>query len=177
VQAYLLTNRRGAKMKQNDVLMKKWCFGTGRSKVREEAVMNENGELQTYRTYPKYRTIVFKVEKATKKGNQWHVEGKQYSSLNGKPKTTKLVLNEKAGLYRVDGQKRPFLQIENPGQLTEEGLPPVGSLITVNKKHAIVTAVGRNELTVFVNNKIQKIACRPGTIKWHSDKILASAVK
>ena len=63
-------------MQVNDILMKKWCFGMGRSKVREEATMGANGELQTFRTYPKYRTIVFKVEKATKKGNQWHVEGK-----------------------------------------------------------------------------------------------------
>ena len=86
------------------------------------------------------------------------------------------MLNEQRGLYTAPGQKRPFLQIQDPGLLTEEGIPPVGSLITVNKKHAIVTAVGRNELTVFVNNKIQKIACRPGTIKWHSDKILASAI-
>ena len=164
-------------MKADDILMKKWCFGLGRSKAREEAIVNENGELQTYRTYPKYRTIIFKVEKATKKNKQWHVEGKQYSSLNGKPKTTKLILEEKHGVFRAPGQKRPFFQIENPGQLTEEGFPPVGSLITVNKKHAIVTAVGRNELTIFVNNKMQKITCRPGTIKWHSDKILASAVK
>ena len=167
-------------MQVNDILMKKWCFGMGRSKVREEAAMGANGELQTFRTYPKYRTIVFKVEKATKKGNQWHVEGKQYSSLNGKPKTTKLVLDEKkVGKYKwfsVPGQKRPFLQIENPGTLTEEGLPPVGSLITINKKHAIVTAVGRNELTVFTNNKMQTITCKPGTIKWHSDKILTSIV-
>jgi len=164
-------------MKADDILMKKWCFGLGRSKAREEAIVNDNGELQTYRTYPKYRTIIFKVEKATKKNKQWHVEGKQYSSLNGEPKATKLILDEKHGVFRVPGQKRPFFQIENPGQLTEEGLPPVGSLITVNKKHAIVTAVGRNELTIFVNNKMQKITCRPGTIKWHSDKILASAVK
>jgi len=163
-------------MQPNDILLKKWCFGTGRSRVREEAVMNEKGELETFRTYPKYRTIVFKVEKATKKNGQWHVEGKQYSSLNGTPKTTTLILDEKDGLYRAAGQKRPFLQIQDPGLLTEEGIPPVGSLITVNKKHAIVTAVGRNELTVFVNNKIQKITCRPGTIKWHSDKILASAI-
>jgi len=165
-------------MQANDILMKKWCFGTGRGKVkaREEAHMNTSGELETYRTYPRYRTIVFKVEKATKKGKQWHVEGKQYSSLNGKPKATKLVLNEKNGLLFAPNQKRPFLQIQNPGMLTEEGLPPVGSLITVNKKHAIVTAVGRNELTVFVNNKMQTITCRPGTIKWHSDKILASVV-
>ena len=170
-------------MQVNDILMKKWCFGLGRGKVkgREEAIMNQQGELQTYVTYPKYRTIVFKVEKATKKGKQWHVEGIQYSSLNGKPKTTKLVLDEKQighyKLFKVPGQKRPFLKIENPGALTEEGLPPVGSLITVNKKHAIVTAVGRNELTIFVNNKIQKITCKPGTIKWHSDKILASVIK
>jgi len=166
-------------MKPNDFLLKKWCFGLGRgkTKAREEAVMNTQGELEVYRTYPKYRTIVFKVSKAIKKGNQWHVEGEQYSSLNGKPKTTKLVLDEKRGLYMVPGQKRPFFQIEDPGSLTEKGLPPVGSLIIVNKKHAIVTAVGRNELTVFVNNKLQKITCKPGTIKWHSDKILASLAK
>lgn len=163
--------------------MKKWCFGMGRAKVkaREEAVMNESGELQTYFTYPKYRTIIFKVEKVIKKNKQWHVEGKQYSSLNGKPKTTKLVLDEKQvghyKLFKVSGQKRPFLKIENPGELTEKGLPPVGSLITVNRKHAIVTAVGRNELTIFVNNKLQTITCKPGTIKWHSDKILASVIK
>jgi len=169
-------------MQANDILMKKWCFGTGRGKVkgREEAIMNKNGELETYRTYPKYRTIVFKVEKATKKDNQWHVEGKQYSSLNGEPKKAKLVLNEKTmGRYTwftVTGQKRPFLKIENPGQLTEKGLPPVGSLITVDKKHAIVTAVGRNQLTVFTKGKLQTITCKPGTIQWHSDKILASVV-
>tara|TARA_R110002110_G_scaffold55554_1_gene158457 strand:- start:2739 stop:3233 length:495 start_codon:yes stop_codon:yes gene_type:complete len=164
-------------MQANDFLLKKWCFGTGRSKARDEATVNTNGELQTYRTYPKYRTIVFKVEKATKKGKQWTVEGKQYSSLNGMPKQTTLNLLEKNGAYYVPKQKRPFLRIQNPGLITEDGLPPVGSLITVNKKHAIVTAVGRNELTVFVNNKLQTITCRPGTIKWHSDKILAGAVK
>jgi len=77
----------------------------------------------------------------------------------------------------VAGQKRPFLKIEKPTALTEKGLPPVGSLITVNKKHAIVTEVGRNELTVWVNNKLQTIVCKPGTVKWHSDKILMNAVK
>ena len=164
--------------------MKKWCFGMGRfknNKGREEAAMNANGELETYRTYPKYRTIVFKVLKVEKKEEQWHVEGEQYSSLTGNPKKTKLVLDEKTmGQYKwfiAPGQKRPFLKIENPGDLTEEGLPPVGSLITVNKKHAIVTAVGRNQLTVFVNNKLQTIACKPGSIRWHSDKILTSLMK
>jgi hypothetical protein len=155
--------------------MKKWCFGMGRAQVkgREEAVMNNKGELQTYVTYPKYRTIVFKVLKAEKKNGQWFVEGDKYSSLNAKPKRAKLVLNEKKGVLYVAGQKRPFLRMGDM-TVTEEGIPPVGSLITVDKKHAIVTSVGRNELTVYVNNQFKTVACRPGTIKWHSDKILAS---
>ena len=56
--------------------------------------------------------------------------------------------------------------------VTEEGMPPVGSLITIDKKHAIVTAVGRNQLTVFVKGEVKTIAFKPGTIRWHSDKIL-----
>ena len=92
-------------MQANDILMKKWCFGMGRSKVREEAVMDANGELQTYRTYPKYRTIVFKIEKAEKKKDQWTIEGVQYSSLNGKPKKTTLNLFEKNGLLYAPNQK------------------------------------------------------------------------
>tara|TARA_R110000824_G_scaffold67377_9_gene174623 strand:+ start:6997 stop:7503 length:507 start_codon:yes stop_codon:yes gene_type:complete len=166
-------------MKQNDYLMKKWCFGfsRGKAKAREEAAMNANGELQTYRTYPKYRTIVFKVEKATLKDNQWTVEGTQYASLTGKPKKTKLVLTEKKGLLYAPNQKRPFLRIQDPGLLTEDGIPPVGSLITVDKKHAIVTAVERNQLTVFVNGQVKTVVCRPGQIRWHSDKVLISAVE
>ena len=146
-------------MNCGDVLMKKWCFGTGRAKVkgREEAVMNNNGELQTYVTYPKYRTIVFKILSAEKKNDQWHVEGEQYSSLSAPPKKTNLVLNEKKGVLYVAGQKRPFLKM---GDMTV--------------KHAIVTSVGRNELTVYVKGQFKTVACRPGTIKWHSDKILAS---
>jgi hypothetical protein len=164
-------------MQANDVLMKKWCFGFGRSKARTEATMNNQGELQTYNSFPKYRTIVFKVSQARKQGKQWLVEGDQYSSLNGKPKKTTLVLTEKNGLLFAPNQKRPFLRMRNAAAPTEKGLPPVGSLITVDKKHAIVTEVGRNELTVFVRGKLQKIACKPGTIRWHSDKILAAAVK
>ena len=165
-------------MKTNDVLMKKWCFGMGRAQVkgRQEATMNNKGELQTYVSYPKYRTIVFKVLKVEKKNGQWLVEGEQYSSLNAKPKKKKLVLNEKKGVLYVAGQKRPFLKMGDM-TITEKGIPPVGSLITVDKKHAIVTSVGRNELTVYVNNKFKTVACRPGTIKWHSDKILANAIK
>ena len=165
-------------MKANDFLMKKWCFGMGRGRVkaREEAVQ-VNGELQTYRTYPKYRTIIFKVTSAKKTGNNWLVEGVQYSSLNGKPKTTKLSLVEKNGLLYAHNQKRPFLRIQDPGMLTESGLPPVGSLISIDKKHAIVTEVGRNELTVFVNGALKTVTCKPGTIKWFSDKILKNVCK
>ena len=164
-------------MNVGDVLMKKWCFGTGRSKVREEAAMNASGEVQTYRTYPKYRTIVFKVNEASKKGKTWTVTGKQYSSLKGEGKETTLVLMEQNGCFYNKGQKRPFLKMQNPNIPITSGLPPVGSLISVDKKHAIVTAVGRNELTIFVNNKMETIKFKPGNIKWHSDKILASAVE
>jgi hypothetical protein len=161
-------------VKTNDIIMKKWCFGMGRSKVREEAKMNKGGELETFRTYPKYRTIVFKVGEVTKKGNNYSVKGKQYSSLKGEPKEVTLTLREKNGAYYVAGQKKPFFKVQDPNLIVENGLPPVGSLIVVDKKHAIVTKVGRNELTVWLNNNYKTITCKPGTIKWHSDKILAS---
>jgi hypothetical protein len=61
--------------------------------------------------------------------------------------------------------------------VSEEGFPPAGSLITVNKKHAIVTKVGRNELTIYVEGQLKKIVCLPGQIKWRSDKILKAVVK
>ena len=163
-------------MQKNDVLMKKWCFGTGRSKVREEAVMNTSGEVQTYRTYPKYRTIVFKVNEASKKGKTWTVTGKQYSSLKGEGKETTLVLMEQNGCFYNKGQKRPFLKMQNPNIPITSGLPPVGSLISVDKKHAIVTEVARNSLTVWVNNTFKTLTCKPGTIKWFSDKVLLSAM-
>ena len=164
-------------MKTGDILMKKWCFGMGRSKAREEAVQGANGELQTYRTYPKYRTIVFKVEKATKKGSKWTVEGKQYASLNAKPKNVKLTLDDKSGLFYADKQKKPYLKMQNPSIPIDSGLPPVGSLISVNKKHAIVTEVGRNSLKVYVEGALKEITCRPGTVKWFSDKVLLSAME
>jgi len=165
-------------MKTNDYLMKKWCFGFGRGKTkgREEGGMNANGELQTFRSYPKYRTIVFRVDKAEKKGTDWHIEGTQFASLTAEPKKKKMVLTEKNGNLYVAGQKRPFLRIQDPGIVTEEGIPPVGSLITVDKKHAIVMSVERNQLTVFVNGRSKTIVCRPGQIRWHSDKVLAHAV-
>lgn len=163
-------------MNVGDVLMKKWCFGTGRGKVREEAGMSANGELVTYRTYPKYRTIVFKVNEVSKKGKTWTVTGEQYSSLKGKGKKTTLVLTEKDGCYYPKGQKRPFLKMQDPNIPISSGFPPVGSLISVNKKHAIVTEVGRNSLTVWTNNRFKTLTCKPGTIKWFSDKVLLSAM-
>jgi len=163
-------------MNVGDVLMKKWCFGTGRSKVREEVGMNARGEAVTYRTYPKYRTIVFKVNKASKKGKTWTVTGKQYSSLKDAGKDTTLVLTEKNGCFYNKGQKRPFLKMQNPHIPITSGLPPVGSLISVNKKHAIVTEVARNSLTVWLNNSFKTLTCKPGTIKWFSDKVLLSAM-
>jgi hypothetical protein len=157
--------------------MKKWCFGMGRSKAREEAVQGANGEINTYVTYPKYRSIVFKVNEVTKKGKVLTVKGKQFASLKAKGKDTTMTLTKKNGCFYVHGQKRPFLRMQNPNIPITSGLPPVGSLISVNKKHAIVTEVGRNSLTVYVNNAFKTITCKPGTIKWFSDKVLLSAME
>ena len=164
-------------MNAGDVLMKKWCFGMGRSKAREEGAMNSSGELVTYRTYPKYRTIVFKVDSASKNGETWTVKGKQFASLKAPGKAKTIKLTEKNGCFYPAGQKRPFLKMQNPDIPITEGLPPVGSLISVNKKHAIVTEVGRNSLTVYINNSFKTITCKPGTIKWFSDKVLLSAME
>ena len=59
----------------------------------------------------------------------------------------------------------------------DDGIPPVGSLISLNKKHAIVVEVDRNQLTVFVNGKYDTLTVKPGSVKWHSDKILKSLGK
>ena len=95
-------------MKTDDYLMKKWCFGLGRGKTqgREEARMGEDGELNTYRSYPKYRTIVFKVDKATKKDTEWHVEGTQFASLTAKPKKGQDgLIGAKRGVVRAGSEK------------------------------------------------------------------------
>jgi len=160
-----------------DILLKKWCFGTGRAKAREEAIQDKGGEVKTYITYPKYRSIVFKVNDVTKKGNVFIVKGKQYISLKAEGKDVTLTLTEKNGCFYANGQKRPFLRMQNADTPITEGLPPVGSLISVNKKHAIVTEVSRNCLTVWVNNTFKTITCKPGTIKWFSDKVLLSTLK
>jgi len=66
--------------------------------------------------------------------------------------------------------------MQDPNIPISSGFPPVGSLISVNKKHAIVTEVGRNSLTVWTNNTFKTLTCKPGTIKWFSDKVLLSAM-
>jgi len=166
-------------MKAGDILLKKWCFGMGRAKARDMIGENSSGEAVTYITYPKYRTIAVKVESAVKKGKFWHVKGKQYVSLTGKPKDVTTVLEEKKrkerSYFLVASQKRPFHLLSGQEQDEfESGIPPVGSLINVDKKHALVVEVNRNELTIYVNNKYQKLAVKPGSIRWHSDKILKS---
>ena len=171
-------------MKTGDVLLKKWCFGIGRSKARTMVGQDLQGEAVTYVTYPKYRTIALQVESAEKRGNKWHVKGKQYASLTGKPKAVELVFDEKGSekrpYYVVGTQKRPFHLLplgKGAGITTDEGIPPVGSLISLNKKHAIVVEVDRNQLTVFVSGKYESLTVKPGSIKWHSDKILKSLAK
>jgi len=166
-------------MKTGDILLKKWCFGIGRAKPRKMVGQNAQGEAETFITYPKYRTIALQVESAEIKGKQWHVKGKQYASLTGKPKSVEMVFeakgSEKRPYYTSGTQKRPFHLIpmaNAAGIVSDDGMPPVGSLISVNKKHAIVVEVGRNELTVFVNGGYENLTVKPGSVKWFSDKIL-----
>ena len=170
-------------MKTGDILLKKWCFGIGRAKPRKMMEQNSSGEANTYITYPKYRTIAVQVESAEQKGKMWHVKGKQFATLTGKPKAVELVVEqkgEKYPLFVVAGQKRPFhfIPASQAGDLTsDEGMPPVGSLISLNKKHALVVGVERNQLTVFVNGKYDTLAVKPGSIKWTADKLLTSLAK
>ena len=170
-------------MKSGDILLKKWCFGIGRAKPRKMMGQSASGEASTYITYPKYRTIALQVESAEKKGNFWHVKGKQFATLTGKPKAVEVVVEqkgEKHPLFIVAGQKRPFhfIPASLAGNLTsDEGMPPVGSLISLNKKHALVVGVERNQLTVFVNGKYDTLAVKPGSIKWTADKLLTSLAK
>ena len=171
-------------MKNGDILLKKWCFGIGRAKPRKMLEQNASGDTNIVITYPKYRTIALLVESAEKKGKKWHVKGKQFASLTGKPKEVEVVLDQKGPEehpYFVAGtQKRPFHLIKLgtcAGIATDDGIPPVGSLISLNKKHALVVEVSRNELKVFVNNKYETVAVKPGSIRWTDDKLLKSLQK
>ena len=161
-------------MKKGDFLMKKWCFGVGTTR-KSWVEQNSSGEAGIVRRYPRYRTIVLEILDAKKeKNNTWLVEVNKYASLDAKPKKVKLTLGQnKNKSFSVAGQKKPFHKIEFK-KSTDEGMPPVGSLITLNKKHAIVTATGRNSMTVWVGNKYHDVAVVPGSVKWKSDKIIAS---
>ena len=167
-------------MQAGDILMKKWCFGIGRAKPRKMVGQNSSGEAETFITYPKYRTIAVRIESAEKKGKAWIVTGKQFASLTGKPKDVKIVFEEKGEkrpYFVTGGQKRPFhlIPMANAGNIiAEEGMPPVGSLVSVNKKHALVVETGRNQMTVCVNGEYAPLPCKPGAVKWFSDKILTS---
>ena len=169
-------------MQKGDILMKKWCFGIGRS--RNMVVEGASGEAEVVKHFPRYRTIVMKVLDVKKKGkNTYEAEVLKFASMTAEGKKSKVTFkarNHKIGdrewqTYKVGTQKRPFHQIKMTAT-TEEGLPPVGSLVTINKKHAIVTEVGRNSMTIFVKGKYEKVVVKPGTVKWHSDKILAHAM-
>ena len=140
-------------MQKGDILMKKWCFGIGRS--RKMVVENNAGEAE-----------VLQYASMTAKGKK--------SKVTFKSRTHKIGDREWLS-YKVGDQKRAFHQIKL-SETAEEGLPPVGSLVTINKKHAIVTEVGRNSMTIFVKGKYETVVVKPGTVRWHSDKILANAL-
>jgi len=162
-------------MKSGDFLMKKWCFGVSYGSPKSFVEQNNDGSANIVQRYPRYRTIVLEVLDAKKKkGKTWEVEANQYASLTAKPKKIKISIKEKNnGGYMIEGQKKSFHKINLSGE-EYSGMPPVGSLITLNKKHAIVTEVARNELTVWTNNKYQKVSVIPGSVRWKSDKIIAS---
>ena len=164
-------------MKTGDFLMKKWCFGVGTTR-KKWVEQRSTGEAEIVHRYPRYRTIVLEVIEAEQKNKTtWIVEANQYASLNAKPKKVKLTLGQnKNKSFSIEGQKKPFHRIEFSKD-TVEGMPPVGSLITLDKKHAIVTATGRNSMTVWVGNKYHDVSVAPGSVKWKSDKIIASIKK
>ena len=161
-------------MKKGDVLLKKWCFGISYKKL-EARVEVHNGEASIIASFPRYRSIALRVVKAKKKGkNTWEIEAEQFASLTAKPKKIKMVIKKaKNGTFVVDGQKRAYHMLSNPEVLSDE-MPPVGSLVTLNKKHALVCAVGRNEMTVFLNGKYTTVSVKPGTVRWRKDNIIAS---
>ena len=137
-----------------------------------------NGEAQVVGSWPMYRSIAIKVLSVKKKGtNSWEVEAERYASLKAKPKKIKLSIKKtKLGTYVVEGQKRAYHKLSGSPVLSDK-LPPVGSLVTLNKKHAIVCSVGRNEMTVFMNGKYATVSVIPGKVKWRKDNIIASMPK
>jgi len=161
-------------MKKGDVLLKKWCFGISYRKLYERVEM-EGGEAKTTYSFPKYRSIALRVLSVKKKGkNGYEVEGEQFASLTAKPKKVKVVLKELPnGTFSVEGQKKVYHKLSIPPVLDDK-MPPVGSLVTLNKRHALVVSVGRNEMTIFLDGIYTTVSVKPGTIKWWQDKIIAS---
>jgi|TARA_R110000824_G_scaffold185997_18_gene367193 hypothetical protein len=161
-------------MKKGDVLLKKWCFGISYRKLYERVEMEGNEAKTTY-SFPKYRSIALRVLSVKKKGKKgYEVEGEQYASLTAKPKKVKIFLKELPnGTFGVEGQKRAYHKLSIPTVLDDK-MPPVGSLVTLNKRHALVVSVGRNEMTVFLDGIYSTVSVKPGAIKWWSDKIIAS---
>ena len=161
-------------MKKGDVLLKKWCFGISYKKLVPRLEVH-NGEATIVASFPKYRSIALRVVKAKKKGkNTWEIEAERFASLTAKPKKIKVVIKKtKTGTFAVDGQKRAYHRLDNPEAIFEH-MPPVGSLVTIDKKHAIVCSVGRNEMTVFLDGRYSTVSVKPGTVRWRKDNILAS---
>tara|TARA_R100000152_G_C6746761_1_gene170332 strand:- start:149 stop:655 length:507 start_codon:yes stop_codon:yes gene_type:complete len=164
-------------MQVNDILMKKWCFGVNKSKPKNW--LEKKGDTtQIVQRFPMYRTIALQIISLEKSGKQtWKIEANRFSSLTGRPKKVSLnVKKNKHGMYYITGQKKPYHKV-SINEVTHEGMPPVGSLITVDKKHAIVVETGRNELTVFVNGKYKSVNVKPGKLKWWDDKLISSLPK
>ena len=161
-------------MKKGDVLLKKWCFGISYKKIYDRVEVH-NGEASVVMSYPKYRSIALRVLSATKKGkNSWEIEAEQFASITAKPKKIKTVIKKaKNGQFVIDGQKKGYHKLDVPPVLSDK-MPPVGSSVTLNKRHALVTGVGRNEMTIFLDGKYLTVSAKPGTIKWRKDNIIAS---
>ena len=162
-------------MKKDDVLMKKWCFGVSYAKPKEWLESGADGGNIVQR-FPRYRTIALRVISSKKgEGGEFTVEAERYSSLTAKPKkvTFKATVDKKNGWIQIAGEKKPYHKVKLE-KVTDADIPPVGSLITINKKHAIVTETGRNQLKVFVAGEYKTVNVEPGKIKWREDKILAS---
>ena len=161
-------------MKKGDILLKKWCFGISLKKPKDWVEVS-GGQAHTVQRYPRYRSIALRVLSAKKKGKDaWEVEAERFASLTAEPKKVKVTIKKnKSGAFVVEGQKRFYHKLSSD-TILDEKMPPVGSLVTINKKHAIVCSVGRNELTVFVNGAYRTVNVMPGTVRWRKDNIIAS---
>ena len=60
------------------------------------------------------------------------------------------------------------------GGMVVDGTGAPATIADVAIDGDLVVEVGRNQLTVFVNGEYETLTCKPGSVKWHSDKILTS---